>query len=83
MNDTQKPNFASWELSVLAKLTHDIWDDNIKLRDANEQLRLDLKDAMKLLRTTVLSSSRDLQEVPLPELRVDYLGQAVNSLAVG
>lgn len=50
MKDGHKPNFATWEKSLLAALTHDLWDDNIKLREANEQLRLDLKDAMKLAR---------------------------------
>jgi hypothetical protein len=45
-----KPNFASWDHTILAKLAHDIWDDNIKLRDANEQLRLDNKDLSRLLR---------------------------------
>lgn len=50
MNNTAKPNFATWEHRTLSKLTHDLWDENVRLRDANEQLRLDLKDAMKLVR---------------------------------
>ena len=45
-----KPAFSTWEPTVLAELTHDLWDNNIALREANEQLRLDLKDAMKLAR---------------------------------
>jgi len=50
MNENAKPAFAAWETGNLANLCNDLWDDNVKLRDANEQLRLDLKDAMKLVR---------------------------------
>lgn len=45
-----KPNFASWDQAMLIKLAHDIWDDNSKLREANEQLRLDNKDLSKINR---------------------------------
>ena len=44
MDDTVKPNFASWDHGTLSKLAHDLWDNNVKLREANEQLRLDNKD---------------------------------------
>lgn len=77
------PNFAAWNQDTLAKYAMEQYLENIAIREANEQLRLDLKDAMKLLRATVLSSSRDLQEVPLPELRVDYLGPTGSYLVVG
>ncbi len=50
MNDQQKPNFASWEINTLARLAHDLWDDNVRLREANEQLRLDNRDLSQLLR---------------------------------
>jgi len=49
-DDTMKPSFASWERTTLDSLAHDLWDNNVKLREANEQLRLDLKDAMVLVR---------------------------------
>ena len=49
-SNNNKPNFAAWDTTMLAKLTHDIWDDNIRLREANEQLRMDNKDLSKLLR---------------------------------
>lgn len=58
MNDGPKPNFATWELSVLAKLAHDLWDDNIKLRDANEQLRMDNKDLSKINRQLLTKGER-------------------------
>ena len=44
------PNFATWQHDTLAKFAHEVY---IRLQDeqaANEQLRLDLKDAMKLAR---------------------------------
>lgn len=47
---TDKPEFKLWERANLDKLCDDLWEDNLRLREANEQLRLDLKDAMKLLR---------------------------------
>jgi hypothetical protein len=51
MNDTAtKPNFAAWELGTLASLCSDLWDDNLKLREANEQLRSTNKDLSALLR---------------------------------
>ena len=50
---TDKPEFHLWERHNLDKLCGDIWEDNLRLREANEQLRLDLKDAMKLLRRKI------------------------------
>ena len=46
----ETPNFATWQHDTLAKFAHEVY---IQLQDeqaANEQLRLDLKDAMKLAR---------------------------------
>jgi hypothetical protein len=46
----ETPDFASWEHDTLAKFATEVY---IRLQDeqaANEQLRLDLKDAMKLAR---------------------------------
>ena len=50
MHDSAKPNFASWERSMVDRLCQDIWDDNVALRAANEQLRLTNKDLSALLR---------------------------------
>lgn len=47
---SEKPSFKVWSQENLSKLVEDLWDQNIQLRDANEQMRLDLKDAMKELR---------------------------------
>lgn len=47
---SEKPTFKAWTHENLSKLIDDIWDQNVQLREANEQLRLDLKDAMKELR---------------------------------
>jgi hypothetical protein len=44
------PNFITWNHDTLAKFATEVY---IRLKDeqaANEQLRLDLKDAMKLAR---------------------------------
>lgn len=46
----ETPNFATWQHDTLAKFAYEVY---IRLQDeqaANEQLRLDLKDAMKLAR---------------------------------
>ena len=49
-NKRETPNFATWQHDTLAKFAHEVY---IRLQDeqaANEQLRLDFKDAMKLAR---------------------------------
>ena len=49
-NPKEKPNFAAWQHDTLAKFATEVY---IRLQDeqaANEQLRMDLKDAMKLAR---------------------------------
>jgi hypothetical protein len=46
----ETPNFASWQHDTLARFATECY---IRLQDeqeANEQLRMDLKDAMKLAR---------------------------------
>ena len=47
---TDQPNFAAWEQTTLAKCTSDLYSQNQQLNEALEQVRLDLKDAMRLLR---------------------------------
>lgn len=61
MSDTMKPHFASWERSTVDKLCHDLWDDNVRLRGANEQIRLDNRDLSQLLReaNALIASLRD------------------------
>ena len=49
-NKRETPNFAIWKHDTLAKFATEVY---IRLQDeqaANEQLRMDLKDAMKLAR---------------------------------
>jgi hypothetical protein len=49
-NKRETPNFATWQHDTLAKFATEVY---IRLQDeqaANEQLRMDLKDAMKLAR---------------------------------
>jgi hypothetical protein len=49
-NKRETPNFMSWQHDTLAKFATEVY---IRLQDeqaANEQLRMDLKDAMKLAR---------------------------------
>ena len=48
MRDT--PTFAAWNIDTLSKYATEQYQQNIELREALEQLRLDLKDAMRLLR---------------------------------
>ena len=47
---TDTPNFPAWNLDTLAKYALDQYPQNIELHQALEQVRLDLKDAMRLLR---------------------------------
>jgi len=49
-NELSKSEFMTWTIENLAALTSDLHQDNIRLRAANEQLRLDLRDAMRLVR---------------------------------
>jgi hypothetical protein len=44
------PNFSAWHIDTLASYALDQYLQNIELREAMEQLRLDLRDAMRLLR---------------------------------
>ena len=44
------PNFAAWNIDTLAACATDMYIRLQEMQEANEQLRLDLKDAMKLVR---------------------------------
>lgn len=61
-NNKNLPNFAAWREDNLAKIAEDLYMQNLQLREANEQLRLDLKDAMKLVRATSLTSIQEFAE---------------------
>lgn len=50
MIGSDKPDFAQMGPNILVALAHDLWDENARLREANEQLRLDNKDLSRLLR---------------------------------
>jgi hypothetical protein len=52
MNDA--PNFAAWSLENLVNFSQDSYQRMIDQEQAIEQLRLDLKDAMKLVRQATL-----------------------------
>jgi hypothetical protein len=45
-----KPYFDTWSHKNLAKFAKEQYEQNIALNEALEQLRLDLKDAIQLLR---------------------------------
>lgn len=47
---TNTPNFTTWAPDTLVKYAQEQYQENIDLRHALEQVRLDLKDAMKLVR---------------------------------
>ena len=53
----ETPNFATWQHDTLAKFATEVY---IRLQDeqaANEQLRLDVKDAMKLAHKQILEDN--------------------------
>ena len=57
MNHRETPDFASWQHDTLAKFAFDCYT---RLQDemaANEQLRLDLKDSMKLAHKQILEDN--------------------------
>ena len=53
MDNINNPSFATWEHGVLAKFAAEAYAKLQAEQAANEQLRLDLKDAMKLLRAAL------------------------------
>jgi hypothetical protein len=53
----ETPNFTTWQHDTLAKFATEVY---IRLQDeqaANEQLRMDLKDAMKLAHKQILEDN--------------------------
>jgi len=54
----ETPDFKTWQLDTLAKFATEVY---IRLQDeqaANEQLRLDIKDAMKLAHKQILEDNQ-------------------------
>jgi hypothetical protein len=54
----ETPEFASWEHDTLAKFARDCYTRLQDEQAANEQLRRDLKDAMKLAHKQILEDNR-------------------------
>ena len=49
-SEIPKPNFAAWSRGALEMFVQSQWDDVLRLREANEQLRLDNKDLSRVNR---------------------------------
>jgi hypothetical protein len=51
------PNFATWERDNLVRFCQDCYSALLAEQEANEQLRIDLKDAMKMARQQILKDN--------------------------
>lgn len=51
---SNKPNFATWKQETLAQFADDCYSSLLSEKAANQQLRLDLKDAMRIARQQLL-----------------------------
>ena len=54
----ETPNFATWQHDTLAKFAAEVYAKLQAEQAANEQLRLDLKDAMRMARKQILEDNR-------------------------
>lgn len=70
------PDFLTWDQRNLASLAKDLYTQNLELREANEQLRLDVRDVLNQIRNLHLSTCPDLRAKHLPAHRDGYSGQA-------
>jgi hypothetical protein len=52
-----QPNFATWERDNLVRFRQDCYAALLAEQEANEQLRIDLKDAMKMARQKILKDN--------------------------
>jgi hypothetical protein len=52
-----QPNFATWERDNLVRFCQDCYAALLAEQEANEQLRIDLKDAMKMARQQILKDN--------------------------
>ena len=57
-NKRETPNFASWQHDTLAKFATEVYIRLQNEQAANEQLRMDLKDAMKLAHKQILEDNQ-------------------------
>ena len=55
----KQPSFSTWDHTLLAELAHDLWAQNIQLREVNEQLRMDNKDLSKINRQLLTQGAKD------------------------
>lgn len=62
MSKKDVPFFAAWKPENLAKYAEEQYLQNLELREALEQVRNDLRDAMKLVRATSLTSIQEFAE---------------------
>jgi len=53
-----QPNFSTWQHDTLAKFAAEVYAKLQAEQEANEQLRIDLKDAMKMARQQILKDNR-------------------------
>ena len=53
-----QPNFETWQRDNLVRICQDCYAALLAEQSANEQLRLDLKDAMKMARQQILKDNR-------------------------
>ena len=51
------PNFSTWQHDTLAKFAAEVYARLQAEQAANEQLRIDLKDAMKMARQQILKDN--------------------------
>ena len=59
MNEpADQPNFSTWQHDTLAKFASEVYAKLQAEQAANEQLRLDLKDAMRMARKQILEDNR-------------------------
>ena len=53
----ETPDFASWQHDTLVKFATEVFIRLQNEQDANKQIRLDFKDAMKLARKQILKDN--------------------------
>ena len=56
MND-DLPNFGTWQHENLVRFCHECYAALLAEQEANKQLRLDFKDAMKMVRNQILKDN--------------------------
>lgn len=62
LNDLGEWELRAWQIDTLAKFAFEQKEEVVRLREANEQLRLDLKDAMLQARKLNLAQDPNVIE---------------------